>query len=100
MKAKRIAGYVRVSHDEQKKYGYSVQAQIERIIRYAEECRKENKEKRFILMGSTFINGRYKDYTDENYNEGKEHLKRKEIPSFNANTNQKESINHNQGYGF
>ena len=24
MKAKRIAGYVRVSHDEQKKYGYSV----------------------------------------------------------------------------
>lgn len=37
MKVKRIAGYVRVSHDEQKKYGYSVQAQIERIIRYAEE---------------------------------------------------------------
>ena len=37
MKAKRIAGYVRVSHDEQKKYGYSVQAQIERIVRYAEE---------------------------------------------------------------
>lgn len=37
MKAKRIAGYVRVSHDEQKKYGFSVQAQIERIIRYAEE---------------------------------------------------------------
>lgn len=37
MKAKRIAGYVRVSHDEQKKYGYSVQAQIERIIKYAEE---------------------------------------------------------------
>ena len=37
MKAKRIAGYVRVSHDEQKKYGYSVQAQIERIIKYAED---------------------------------------------------------------
>ena len=37
MKTKRIAGYVRVSHDEQKKYGYSVQAQIERIIRYAED---------------------------------------------------------------
>ena len=70
------------------------------IIRYAEECKKENKEKRFILMGSTFINGRYIEYTDENYNEGKEHLKRKNIPSFNANTNQKESINHNQGYGF
>ena len=37
MRAKRIAGYVRVSHDEQKKYGYSVQAQIERIKKYAEE---------------------------------------------------------------
>ena len=37
MKAKRIAGYVRVSHDEQKKYGFSVQAQIDRIVRYAEE---------------------------------------------------------------
>lgn len=37
MRTKRIAGYVRVSHDEQKKYGFSVQAQIERIIRYAEE---------------------------------------------------------------
>ena len=36
MKAKRIAGYVRVSHDEQK-HGFSIQAQIERIIRYAEE---------------------------------------------------------------
>ena len=41
MKAKRIAGYVRVSHDEQKKYGYSVQAQIERIIRYAEETKSQ-----------------------------------------------------------
>ena len=37
MRAKRIAGYVRVSHDEQKKFGYSVQAQIDRIMRYAEE---------------------------------------------------------------
>ena len=41
MKTKRIAGYVRVSHDEQKKYGYSVQAQIERIIRYAEETKSQ-----------------------------------------------------------
>lgn len=41
MRAKRIAGYVRVSHDEQKKYGYSVQAQIERIIRYAEETKSQ-----------------------------------------------------------
>lgn len=37
MKTKRIAGYVRVSHDEQKKFGFSTQAQIERIIKYAEE---------------------------------------------------------------
>lgn len=41
MRAKRIAGYVRVSHDEQKKYGYSVQAQIDRIIRYAEETKSQ-----------------------------------------------------------
>lgn len=41
MKTKRIAGYVRVSHDEQKKYGYSVQAQIDRIIRYAEETKSQ-----------------------------------------------------------
>lgn len=37
MKVKRLFGYVRVSHDEQKKFGYSVQAQIERIIKYAED---------------------------------------------------------------
>ena len=41
MKTKRIAGYVRVSHDEQKKYGYSVQAQIDRIMRYAEETKSQ-----------------------------------------------------------
>ncbi len=41
MRAKRIAGYVRVSHDEQKKYGYSVQAQIERIERYAKETKSQ-----------------------------------------------------------
>lgn len=41
MKSKRIAGYVRVSHEEQKKYGYSVQAQIERIKRYAEETKSQ-----------------------------------------------------------
>lgn len=41
MRPKRIAGYVRVSHDEQKKYGYSVQAQIERIERYAEETKAQ-----------------------------------------------------------
>lgn len=41
MRTKRIAGYVRVSHDEQKKYGYSIQAQIERIERYAEETKAQ-----------------------------------------------------------
>ena len=34
---KRIAGYGRVSTDEQKKYGYSISAQIEKIERYTEE---------------------------------------------------------------
>ena len=49
----------------------------------------------WILKPNNFIK-----ILEGNYNKGKEHLKRKEIPSFNANTNQKESINHNQGYGF
>lgn len=51
---------------------------------------------------------KYKDHnrvlrtwlSKNNNQNGKEHEKRKDIPSFNANTNQKESINHNQGYGF
>lgn len=41
MRAKRLAGYVRVSHDEQKKFGFSVQAQIERIKKYAEETKSQ-----------------------------------------------------------
>ena len=49
----------------------------------------------WILKPNNFIK-----ILEGNYNKGKEHLKRKDIPSFNANTNQKESINHNQGYGF
>ena len=49
----------------------------------------------WILKPNNFIK-----VLEGNYNKDKEHLKRKEIPSFNANTNQKESINHNQGYGF
>ena len=49
----------------------------------------------WILKPNNFIK-----ILEGNYNKGKEHKKRKEIPSFNANTNQKESINHNQGYGF
>ena len=36
-KALRIGGYCRVSHDEQKKYGYSVQAQMEKIKKWCED---------------------------------------------------------------
>lgn len=36
-KVLRIGGYCRVSHDEQKKYGYSVQAQMEKIKKWCEE---------------------------------------------------------------
>lgn len=46
---------------------YSLE-EIERCInRYSEECM--GKEKRFILNESTFWNGRYIDYLDENYQE-------------------------------
>ncbi len=69
------------------------------IIRYAEECRKENKDKQYILMGTTFINGRYKDYTDENYQESKS-IEKKNYSSLNANTNYQSSTNINKGYGF
>lgn len=37
MKVKRIVGYVRVSHDEQWKFGFSIQAQIDRIKEYAKQ---------------------------------------------------------------
>lgn len=46
-----------------KKYGkYKL---IEIISRYANEV--EGKELRFVLNGSTFFNGRYMDYLEENY---------------------------------
>ena len=54
------------------------------IIRYAEECRRENKDKQYILMGTTFINGRYKDYTDENYQESKSIERKNNTSSLNA----------------
>ena len=54
------------------------------IIRYAEECRRENKDKQYILMGTTFINGRYKDYTDENYQESKNIERKNNTSSLNA----------------
>ena len=51
---------------------------------------------------------KYKDHnrvlrtwlSKNNNQNGKEHLKRKEIPSFNANTNYKASTNIDEGYGF
>ncbi|NFI53455.1 hypothetical protein FDA52_10870 [Clostridium botulinum] len=46
-----------------KKYG---KEQIERCIaRYSKEA--EGKEKQYILNGSTFFNGRYEDYLDNNF---------------------------------
>lgn len=46
-----------------KKYG---EEQIIRCIdRYLEECK--GKDKQYIMYESTFWNGRYKDYLDENY---------------------------------
>ena len=51
---------------------------------------------------------KYKDHnrvlrtwlSKNNNQNGKEHLKRKDIPSFNANTNYKTSTNIDEGYGF
>ena len=37
LKVKRLGLYARVSHDEQAKFGYSVQNQIERLLAYAKE---------------------------------------------------------------
>lgn len=46
---------------------YSIE-EIERCInRYAEECK--GRDKKFILNESTFWNGRYVDYLDENFEE-------------------------------
>lgn len=48
---------------------YSIE-EIERCInRYAEECK--DRDKKFILNESTFWNGRYVDYLDENFEEVK-----------------------------
>lgn len=33
----RVAGYARVSTDEQKKYGYSIQAQVEEITQWCND---------------------------------------------------------------
>ena len=51
------------------KYGYE---QIERCIkRYVDEVKDMHKDKQYIMIGSTFLNGRYEDYLDENYEETK-----------------------------
>ena len=39
MQKLRVVGYARVSHDEQRKYGYSIKTQIERIEKW---CIQEN----------------------------------------------------------
>lgn len=44
---------------------YSVEELTRVLDRYASECK--GKEKRYILNESTFWNGRYMDYLDENY---------------------------------
>jgi len=50
-----------------KKYG---EDHIERMVsRYVEKIRVNNTGKQFILMASTFFNGRCEDYSDENYND-------------------------------
>ena len=36
-KVLRIAGYPRVSHEEQKKFGFSIDAQVEKINKWVEE---------------------------------------------------------------
>lgn len=36
-KALKIGAYARVSHDEQKKYGYSIQAQIEKLTKWCDD---------------------------------------------------------------
>nr|DAJ97863.1 MAG TPA: Putative conjugative transposon recombinase [Caudoviricetes sp.] len=38
----RVAGYARVSTDEQKKYGYSIQAQVETPITPSHTSRKKH----------------------------------------------------------
>lgn len=46
---------------------YSKEELIRCIERYKRET--EGKDKQYILMGSTFFNGRYEDYLDSNYEE-------------------------------
>ena len=46
-----------------KKYGYDQMARC--VSRYAEECRKKGTEQEYIKHGSTFFNGGYMDYLDQ-----------------------------------
>ena len=54
---------------------YSKEELVRCIQRYSKEV--QGTDKKFILMGSTFFNGRYADYLDSNYND----IKPKEVKS-------------------
>ncbi len=60
-----------------KEYG---KEQIKRCLeRYAKECKDKKIDKQFILLESTWWNGRYMDYLDENYKVEEEKPKGKVI---------------------
>jgi hypothetical protein len=66
-----------------KQHGYE---QIERCIkRYVEDIKNMNIEKKYIMIGSTFFNGRYEDYLDENYTSTSEEEKTKTGKVLNLN---------------
>ena len=61
-------------------YGFE---QIERCIkRYVDDIEKMHIEKKYILLGSTFFNGRFEDYLDDNYTDSKEEKKGEERPKY------------------
>ena len=50
-----------------KKYGYE---QMERCVtRYAAKVKADGTQTKFIKQGSTFFNGGFEDYLDENYSQ-------------------------------
>lgn len=59
--------------DKQKERLYLIgKEQIEKCIeRYKQQIEKDHTAEQYIMYGSTFFNGGYEDYLDENYNEPK-----------------------------
>lgn len=59
--------------DKQKERLYLIgKEQIEKCIeRYKQQIEKDHTAEQYIMYGSTFFNGGYVDYLDENYNEPK-----------------------------